>query len=131
MSSEETRSKLSGAGRDQKGRLVPGHTLSVGNKGGRPPVIRHIRELAREQTEPAFAALLSIALRGESESARVAAIKELLDRGWGKSAQPLTGADLGPIEFRRAKDLTDDQLAAIVDGSLSITDNDLAAIVAE
>ena len=34
-----------------------------------------------------------IAKRGTSESARVAAIIALLDRGWGKPATPHTGPD--------------------------------------
>lgn len=131
MGAEKTRKKLGEMERDQKGRFVSGHTLSVGNKGGRPPIIRHIRDLAREQTEPAFAALVDIAMHGVSESARVAALRELFDRGWGKSAQPLTGSDLGPIEFRRAKDLTDDELAAIATGSLELTDDELSAIAAD
>lgn len=86
--------------RDERGRFLPGNSKAkpCGSLGGRPPVIRHIRELAREQTETAFAALVDIALNGESETARVAALKELFDRGWGKSAQPLTGEDgTGPI----------------------------------
>ena len=85
--------------RDNKGRFLPGNTEALGNpKSGRPPVIRHIRELAREQTEPAFQKLLEIAMKGESETARVTALKEIFDRGWGKSAQPLTGADGGAIQ---------------------------------
>lgn len=92
----ETRKKL--GARDGKGRFLPGNSDSVGNNGGRPPVIRHIRELAREQTDTAFSALIDIAMKGESETARVAALKEVFDRGWGKSAQPLTGADGGAIQ---------------------------------
>lgn len=43
---------------------------------------------------------MEIAMGGESESARVAAIKEIFDRGWGKSAQPHTGEDgRGPVVF--------------------------------
>lgn len=100
-----------GAKRDEKGRFISGNKEAAGLKNsGRPPVIRHIRELAREQTETAFAALLDIAQNGESESARVAAIKELLDRGWGKSAQPLVGKDEGPIliSWLDASDTLDD-----------------------
>lgn len=78
--------------RDARGRFLPGSTKNKSQpKSGRPPVIRHIRELAREQTESAFGLLVEIASTGESESARVAAIKEILDRGWGKAAQPHTG----------------------------------------
>lgn len=85
------------AGRDEHGRFVVGHkTRSI----GRPPVIRHIRELARDNTEVAFAELLKIALHGESESARVAAIKEIFDRAWGKAAQPHTGdGGKGPVKM--------------------------------
>ena len=96
MGDEETRDKP--GNRDARGRFLPGQSGNIGGGPGRPPVIRHIRELARAQTETAFAALVDIALNGESETARVAALKELFDRGWGKSAQPLTGEDgTGPI----------------------------------
>lgn len=33
----------------------------------------------------------------ESEQAQIAATKELLDRGYGKSTQPIAGPDDGPI----------------------------------
>jgi hypothetical protein len=114
MSEDENKTRGKLGVRDAKGRFVPGSSGNVNKVGGRPPVIRHIRELAREHTEPAFQKLLEIAMNGESETARVTALKEIFDRGWGKSAQPLTGADLGPIEIRRAKDLSDDELAAII-----------------
>lgn len=78
--------RIESGARDAKGRFLPGNK-DVGVSPGRPPVIRHIRELAREQTEQAFSALLGIALNGENETARVAALKEVFDRGWGKSTQ--------------------------------------------
>lgn len=71
-----------------------------GNPGGRPRLpedIKHIRELARQYTGPALEALAT-ALEQGSDAAKVAAAKELLDRGWGKSAQPLTGeGGEGPV----------------------------------
>ena len=87
--------------RDEQGRFLRGNATSrAGAIGGRPPVIRHIRELARENTDAAFAELRKIALSGESESARVAAIKEIFDRGWGKAAQPHTGdGGTGPMKM--------------------------------
>jgi hypothetical protein len=87
--------------RDERGRFLPGNVTSkTGRSPGRPPVIRHIRELARENTDAAFAELRKIALSGESESARVAAIKEIFDRGWGKAAQPHTGdGGKGPMKM--------------------------------
>jgi len=57
---------------------------------------RDLKEAARKYTDDALAELARIATRGESESARVSAIKELLDRGYGKAAQPLVGDDDEP-----------------------------------
>ncbi len=50
-----------------------------------------IRSLARSHTETAISALAGIAQNGQSESARVAASVAILDRGWGKPAQPVDG----------------------------------------
>jgi ABC-type xylose transport system substrate-binding protein len=33
----------------------------------------------------------------DNEGTRVAAIKELIDRGYGKATQPITGEDGGPL----------------------------------
>ncbi len=52
-----------------------------------------IRSLARQHTAACIQSLAGIATNGESDSARVAACAVLLDRGWGKCAQPHTGAD--------------------------------------
>lgn len=43
--------------------------------------------------------LAGIATKGKSESARVQAADLLLNRGWGKAAQPVTGAEGGAIEI--------------------------------
>ena len=57
-----------------------------------------IRSLARAHTAMALQTLAGIAQHGESEAARVAAAIALLDRGWGKPSQPVTGEDgEGPI----------------------------------
>lgn len=60
--------------------------------GGRKPgvtnkVTRDVKEAAQEYTEEAMQALAGIMRTGESEAARVAAIKEILDRGHGKAKQ--------------------------------------------
>ena len=71
-----------------QGQWLPG---SSPNPGGRPKIIEDIRDLAREHTETAINALVHIAQKGKQESARVAAASALLDRGWGKPTQPLSG----------------------------------------
>jgi len=50
-----------------------------------------LRSLARSHTETALRTLCCIAARGENESARVAASIHILDRGWGKAPQAITG----------------------------------------
>jgi hypothetical protein len=71
-----------------------------------------IRSLARSYTDLAISTLAGIAQNGEQESARVAAANSLLDRGWGKAPQELKVA-----VSKAAKDLNDDELAAIAAGS--------------
>lgn len=63
--------------------------------------LTEIRSLARSYTEMAIQSLAGIAQNGESESARVAAAQALLDRGWGKPTQPISGDDeSGPLVIR-------------------------------
>jgi hypothetical protein len=47
--------------------------------------------LARGYTNVCIKTLGGIATSGESEQARIQAAAILLDRGWGKAAQPVTG----------------------------------------
>jgi hypothetical protein len=52
-----------------------------------------VRSLARAYTSMGVRQLAGIAENGTSEAARVSAIAQLLDRGWGRPAQPITGKD--------------------------------------
>ena len=58
-----------------------------------------LQDLARKHTKEALATLLYVAKEGESEAARVSAANSLLDRGYGKPAQAITGKDGGPLEL--------------------------------
>ena len=69
-----------------------------GNPGGRPRVIGELRDLARQHAPEAIEELARLALKAKNESARIAGIKELLDRGYGKPTQAIAGPDgEGPI----------------------------------
>ena len=71
-----------------------------GNPGGRPKLpedVKHVRELARQYTQEAVDALV-VTLKEGGHSARVAAANALLERGWGKPEQPITGPDGGPVQ---------------------------------
>lgn len=70
----------------KRGKGKPFRKGQSGNPGGRPRVVAEIRELARQHGPDMIARLAEIAKSAESESAQVAAIKELLERAYGKSA---------------------------------------------
>lgn len=63
-----------------------------GNPGGRPKALRQVVELARQRTAKAIKTLEEIMLHGENEGARVRAAEILIERGWGKATQPISGA---------------------------------------
>lgn len=71
-------------------------SVENGKRGGRPKgavnkATADIRLLARSYGPEAIRELARLARKASSEAGRVAAIKELLDRGYGKSPQPLVG----------------------------------------
>ncbi len=64
-----------------------GHPRYGGRAKGTPNVVTaSVKALAQKYGPEAMAELARLAREAESESARVAAIKELLDRGYGKAA---------------------------------------------
>jgi hypothetical protein len=75
-----------------------------GNPGGRPGGIGELRDLARKHAPDVVRELARLALKAKSESTRVAAIRELLDRGFGKPVQALEHG-LSP-EIEDAEDLS-------------------------
>jgi hypothetical protein len=65
------------------GSFTPGKS---GNPGGRPKAMTEIRELAREHGPWAILRLRELA-EGEDGKVAVAAVRELLDRGYGRPVQ--------------------------------------------
>lgn len=99
--------------------------MAVGKKtGGRVKgtpnkATADIKAAAQVHGAAAVAMLATIMTTSESDQAKIAAAKELLDRGYGKATQgvELTGKDGGPIVTHKPQDMTDDELAAIAAGS--------------
>ena len=58
------------------------------------------RDLARVHGPAVLEELARLALESESDQARVAAAKEILDRAYGKCAQPIFGDEGGPTILR-------------------------------
>lgn len=68
-----------------------------GNPGGRPKALDDVKDLARKHTREAIDRLVTW-MRSDNAKASVSASATLIDRGWGKPAQAITGAGgEGPI----------------------------------
>jgi hypothetical protein len=80
-----------------------------GNAGGRPKVIAELRALARAHAPDAIKELARLSVKAKSETARVAAIRELLDRGYGKAQQMVENED--DLSNKTAEELRAELLA--------------------
>lgn len=81
------------AGGSKPGERRGGRKAGVPNKA-----TQEIKALAQQYGPDAMAELARLAAEAEGESARVAAIKEILDRGYGKAAN-------APEDAEAARDL--------------------------
>jgi len=81
-------------------KFAPGQS---GNPGGRPKSA-HLNELARAQTEACIQTLVNIRDNAKAPAAaRIAASRELLDRGYGRPPQGITlagNAEAGPLMIK-------------------------------
>lgn len=86
-----------------------------GRKAGTPnKITADVRALAQQHAPEVLNALLSIACDREQQgSARVAACKEILDRGYGKPHEPCRMDFLSNVPM---SSLTDEQLADVAQG---------------
>lgn len=77
----------------------------IGNKaGGRPKGSRNkttieIRQAAQKYSDDALKALFTVVTKSNSDTAKISAAREILDRAYGRSPQALTGADGGAMEM--------------------------------
>jgi hypothetical protein len=73
-----------------------------GNRGkGRPKgalnkATRDIKELARAHGPEVVEGLVRLFREADSDAAKIAAAREILDRGYGKATQPVAGDDSMP-----------------------------------
>jgi hypothetical protein len=84
------------AQRDPNGRWLPGFAP---NPSGRPAAVREVRDLARQHTALAIERLVEL-MRSGNDATALAAIDQLLNRGWGK---PVQAADVEVRKFDMAK----------------------------
>jgi hypothetical protein len=69
-----------------------GRRPGSGRRKGTPNFMtRELKEICRQEAPILVKELIRLATGAESEAVRVAAIKELFDRGYGRSVQPIHG----------------------------------------
>src|SRR5262249_15078208 len=70
-----------------------GSPKTGGRKKGTPNIItRELKEICRQEAPSLVKELTRLATSAESEAVRVAAIKEMFDRGFGRATQPIEGS---------------------------------------
>ena len=84
-----------------------------GNPGGRPRIVGELRDLARAHAPAAIQELARLALKAKSETARIAAIRELLDRGFGKPTQFVAADNEPALEDLNLEELRAELLAEV------------------
>lgn len=78
-----------------------GKRAGAGRKTGEvTPAKLELKALALPYVPQMLASLVEIAQNGSSESARVSAIKEIIDRAYGKAPQAIVGDPDAPLEVR-------------------------------
>jgi hypothetical protein len=123
-----------------------------GNPKGRPRLnkpktaieLRELRQLAREYGASAITALAGMAglvtgvKPAHNEAARIVAIRELLDRGYGRPAQMITGDSNSPliVDFKWADSspivpVPARSIPLTIDAAAVVTDTEAADIATE
>lgn len=107
--------------RDQGGRFIAGVS---GNAGGRPKVVGLVREAAQRLCPQAIEELARLMLQSDDDRVRVAAARELLDRGIGraeKASQEAAGNSLAAAleAIRRNAEAQAGHAAKLVEGTVA------------
>jgi len=94
---------------------IGGKRPGSGRKKGTPnKATAEIKELCRVHAPAVIQELARLATKAESEQARVSAAKELLDRGFGKSTQPISGDPESPPVEAALTIHADESFAAVI-----------------
>ena len=87
-----------------------GKRPGAGRKPGTPNrITADVKALAQKYAPEAMAELGRLCQKAKSEQARVAAIKEILERAYGKSTQPISGdSSADAIKFEMVLSASED-----------------------
>ena len=76
----------------RRGQFAPGQS---GNPGGRPAVVREVRDLAIQNAPAALAQLVALSQSSTDDRVKVAASNAILDRALGKPETPRPNSGAG------------------------------------
>ena len=82
-------------------------------KGARNKTTAEVKALAQSYAPAAIKELARLSTGAESEAARVAASKEILDRAYGKPMQPVA-ANIAMRDARKVDEVSDAELEQII-----------------
>ncbi len=77
-----------------KGKKTGGRQKGTPNKN-----TADLKEMAGKHGKEAIAAVLELARNGDNETIRLAAWRDLMDRGYGKPAQAIVGESGGAVQI--------------------------------
>ena len=98
--SDEAPSPIAKVAKSSNRGSAPGERRGGRIKGTPNKATASLKELAREYTSEALEALIGVLRDSESDAAKVAAAREVLDRGYGKASTVIAGdEDGGPATF--------------------------------
>ena len=85
----------------------PGERRGGRQKGTPNKITADVKALARVYGPEAIKALAKLMRTASSEKARASAASDLLDRGYGRPSQAITGEDGGPVQHVHRVELVD------------------------
>jgi len=106
--------------RNSKGHLAPGQVLNPNGAGTLSPEKKEFRALMKSASFELFQVLIAVATADDTPPAsKIAAIKEIMDRGWGKSQTTFGDGD---GETYKPQPIVISDLARILEEDDSITE---------
>ena len=100
MSDEPAANPIAKVAKSSNRGSAPGERRGGRTKGTPNKATASLKEMAREYTTEALEALLGVLRDSESDAAKVAAAREVLDRGYGKASTVISGDEDGnPATF--------------------------------